>query len=152
MGSIYYVDFLEKTLLRVEKDPPPESILPTQESMDKFACFHRCLAVGKVTVMFKTKTDGVILPDSISDREVQAITFSTNFATPDVAADDSGVSQTLSFNGISSKVFVPWEAIISIASPKATLGREWEDGKPALIATIKAPILPEVPPEPPNRA
>lgn len=152
MGSIYYVDFLDRKLLRVEKEPETKDYVPTQESMDKTAFFNRLLAMGKVAVSFRPQEDDVEVPDTLKVRDLTTITFSTYFTPPDVVADDRGVGQTLSFNGTPFKVFIPWDSVVGIALPSAAMGRDWIDGKAVEMPTLKQAPDPTPEADPPKRA
>lgn len=85
-----------------------------QRRLQKRATVDAALKHGPVTVRFNAMGAGLELPQPFKGPPV--LSFSPRFDPPDLVVDELGLRQTLSFDGVQAKCFVPWNLIWSIES------------------------------------
>lgn len=108
------------------------------------------LESGMAQLHLDARRPGVIVPEQFKGDFHLRLNHSYRFDPPDLAVNDWGVRQTLSFGGSRFKVGVPWSAIYAVAA--LTTEELWmfpSDMPMELVAaaTEKARLPPELPGE-----
>ena len=84
--------------------------------------FNEMVAHGPVYVRAYSRMPGVILPTGLASKEDLGLNFWLPRGARDTHFDVDGVSETLSFRGVRSKVFIPWSAVIFLAPSNPITG------------------------------
>ena len=79
------------------------------------AYLEHALESGIAQLHIDPQVPGTQLPEELRQRSYVVLNLSYRFDPPDLAIDDWGVRETLSFAGVRYMVAIPWRAIFGVA-------------------------------------
>jgi len=90
----------------------------------KQTVFGHLYGCGLVVARFRPEVPGVTIPPNLVDDELVTLNYSYRFKTRIVSTDE-GIEANLSFGGVDFPTFVPWDAIVQMASHEAGMIAIW---------------------------
>lgn len=118
----------------------------------KLSVFRTFAAIGKVLVVCDPTSFGVRVPEWLRKEYGTELTLRFGFKNGALAVDAQGISETLSFKGVSQRVSIPWPAVSAMVGED---GRVWaatsmpEGEEPAPAVAEAPPLKVEEAPAPP---
>jgi stringent starvation protein B len=97
-----------------EHQPPPDAVL--RRPREKRTRLEEALGRGIGQLHLDARSPGVLVPAHLRHRFDLVLNVSHRFDPPDLAVNDWGVRQTLSFAGSRFQVAIPWQSIYGVAS------------------------------------
>ena len=86
-----------------------------EQSAAKRAVLEKLLEQGMVLVTLDTRADTVQVPDHLGGDPQLRLNLSYRFGLP-MDCDDTGVTATLTFQGVPFECYLPWKAIYMLVS------------------------------------
>ena len=85
------------------------------------------LRTGPILVRFDARKPGVVVPRHLAGSRDLGLNLWLPRGARDTFLDETGISETLSFDGARSKVFVPWSTVTFVAPiDPVTCDVDWE--------------------------
>lgn len=130
----------------MDNEYPKEEEFP--EILEKRRLLEEALKVGVVQIYFDPRGGSVVVPEQFKEDAAMSLNLSYGFDPPDLLVNNCGVRATLTFAGLRSKIFVPWESIEYMWDPSTST--MWSDDN--LFDSVEiAELSEDIEPEPPTK-
>jgi hypothetical protein len=93
-------------------------------------------------VTFRTGHPDVVMPDHLRQRYPREMTIVLQYQFWDLDVREDGFAVTLTFNNVSERLSVPFEAVIAFADPSVRFGLQFEAGEEEATGESETPQEP----------
>jgi hypothetical protein len=80
-------------------------------------------------VTFRTDHPDVVMPDALKERYPREMTIVLQYQFWDLEVGEDAFSVTLTFNNVSERLYIPFEAIAAFADPSVRFGLQFDAGE-----------------------